>query len=96
MSYPKHPADRGTYRALTETSEGDIGAAIAKNTQIREGFEMRVVALILFALFVTPSPAWVQTRKPATLNEAHQSYLSRRDWASARLAGTVLISSVSS
>jgi REP element-mobilizing transposase RayT len=26
----KHPADRGTYRALTETSEGDIGAATAK------------------------------------------------------------------
>ena len=30
---------------------------------------MRVVALILFALFVSPSPAWVQTRKPASLNE---------------------------
>jgi iron(III) transport system substrate-binding protein len=30
---------------------------------------MKVVALILFALFVSPSPAWVQTRKPASLNE---------------------------
>jgi hypothetical protein len=30
---------------------------------------MRVVALILFALFLSPSPAWVQTRKPASLNE---------------------------
>src|SRR5687767_15954335 len=30
---------------------------------------MRVVALILFALFVFPSPAWLQTRKPASLAE---------------------------
>lgn len=30
---------------------------------------MRVVALILFALLFSPSPAWVQTRKPASLNE---------------------------
>ena len=30
---------------------------------------MKVVALILFALFASPSPAWVQTRKPASLKE---------------------------
>jgi hypothetical protein len=30
---------------------------------------MRVLALILFALLLSPSPAWVQTRKPPSLNE---------------------------
>lgn len=30
---------------------------------------MRVVATILFALLLSPSPAWMQTRKPASLTE---------------------------
>ena len=30
---------------------------------------MRVIALMLFALLLSPSPAWVQTRKPASLTE---------------------------
>src|ERR687898_1951414 len=30
---------------------------------------MTVVALILFALLLSPSPAWLQTRKPASLPE---------------------------
>src|ERR1051325_9700792 len=54
--------------ALTESADGDIGQPPQKR-QIREGFEMRVVALILFALFVSLCPALGQTRKPTSLNE---------------------------
>jgi hypothetical protein len=53
---------------LTETSNGDIGRIRAKR-QIQEGFEMRVVALILFALLLSSSLAWAQARKPASLSE---------------------------
>jgi iron(III) transport system substrate-binding protein len=53
---------------LTQTSDGDIGRLPRKN-KLREGFEMKVVTLILFALLISPSLAWVQTRKPASLND---------------------------
>jgi iron(III) transport system substrate-binding protein len=54
---------------------------------------MRVVALILFAFFLFPSPAWVQTRKPASLNELVSYMGADREqllYAGAKAEGTLM------
>ncbi len=51
---------------------------------------------LLVRTAITEYRAGTPRARVLIIDEAHQSYLSRRDWASARLAGTVLISSVSS